>query len=472
MKKIILENKLTFILFLGAHLLAIFFTQGHLHPDEHFQILEFLNFKLNHSPASDLPWEYHQQMRSWFLPFIYYIISKIFISFNIISFFIHTFFFKSISVALGIWATLSSLEHFLPTVPAKFQKSFINLTTLLWFLPFIHSRISTEAISSSILLLGIIFSLKNTPKKQLVGGLMLGLAFIIRFQIVFIIFPFLCFNSRNGKLILRLLMGILSAYVIGFFINWWGYGKPVFVEWNYIYQNIFLNKAQNYGVSPWWSYFIDLHKKIIPPLGIIIIISTLYYWIKFRKELITWITLPFFIIHCLIGHKEWRFLIPLAPFLPIILIKILEILPSKLNRKIIILPILLINIVFLFISVTRSAHPSFQFYQYINAHTYKQIFYRGEENPYFIHQLKVNYYNISTYHASLFENNPNALEKPLFVSSYQDYQFLKEEKKCELLYSENPSSIMSILKDIPFAFIKKQLNRSKHWALFNCPEKI
>ncbi|MBK5097796.1 MAG: hypothetical protein JJE01_08435 [Gemmatimonadetes bacterium] len=43
---------------LVLNLAAAYFSWGFHQFDEHFQILEFANYKLGNSPASDLPWEF------------------------------------------------------------------------------------------------------------------------------------------------------------------------------------------------------------------------------------------------------------------------------------------------------------------------------------------------------------------------------------------------------------------------------
>src|SRR5207244_3098177 len=60
----------------GLHLVAAVFSLGFYHTDEHFQILEFLNYLLGLSPASDLPIEFHRQIRSWMQPGIYFVLLK------------------------------------------------------------------------------------------------------------------------------------------------------------------------------------------------------------------------------------------------------------------------------------------------------------------------------------------------------------------------------------------------------------
>jgi len=48
---------------LGVYILTAFASQGYLQSDEHFQVLEFADYKLGVTPAADLPWEFQQQIR-------------------------------------------------------------------------------------------------------------------------------------------------------------------------------------------------------------------------------------------------------------------------------------------------------------------------------------------------------------------------------------------------------------------------
>jgi phosphatidylinositol glycan class B len=44
------------------HIASAYFHLGYQHPDEHFRLLGFANYRLGLFPASDLPWEYGQKM--------------------------------------------------------------------------------------------------------------------------------------------------------------------------------------------------------------------------------------------------------------------------------------------------------------------------------------------------------------------------------------------------------------------------
>src|SRR5271168_2644570 len=45
-------------------------SEGYYHPDEHFQILEFADYKLGRIPTGDLPWEFSSHIRPGLQPFL------------------------------------------------------------------------------------------------------------------------------------------------------------------------------------------------------------------------------------------------------------------------------------------------------------------------------------------------------------------------------------------------------------------
>ncbi|HMG16209.1 MAG TPA: hypothetical protein VK590_12215, partial [Saprospiraceae bacterium] len=66
-----------FILALFVFLITAYFSVGYYHLDEHFQILEFCNYMLGKSSASDLPWEFQQHIRPALQPALAWAIIKL-----------------------------------------------------------------------------------------------------------------------------------------------------------------------------------------------------------------------------------------------------------------------------------------------------------------------------------------------------------------------------------------------------------
>ena len=52
------------------HIVAAVRSTGFYYPEEHFQVVEWISFKLGHTSAVDLPFEYHHLLQPWFLPAI------------------------------------------------------------------------------------------------------------------------------------------------------------------------------------------------------------------------------------------------------------------------------------------------------------------------------------------------------------------------------------------------------------------
>src|SRR5260370_965629 len=59
------------------HSFAAWNSAGMYYYDEHFQIFEFLNYKLGNISAIHLPWEFAGQLRPWFQPGLYFLVAKI-----------------------------------------------------------------------------------------------------------------------------------------------------------------------------------------------------------------------------------------------------------------------------------------------------------------------------------------------------------------------------------------------------------
>ena len=51
---------------------ASYFSYGFFQFDEYYQVTEFVSFKLGKTPPDQLAWEYHQQIRPWLQPAVYY----------------------------------------------------------------------------------------------------------------------------------------------------------------------------------------------------------------------------------------------------------------------------------------------------------------------------------------------------------------------------------------------------------------
>ena len=135
-----INHKFYFVIFLSLlfHIIASFYSIGWLNADEQSCVLEYLNLKLGYN-ANPCFLNYvdgnaidsSAKIRSWSQPFLYYLLSKIFIFFNVHDFFILTFFLKLFSSFIG-W--LSIIFFYLVTENQFKNKIVKKFYLLLFFL--------------------------------------------------------------------------------------------------------------------------------------------------------------------------------------------------------------------------------------------------------------------------------------------------------------------------------------------------
>jgi GPI mannosyltransferase 3 len=210
---------------------------------------------------------------------------------------------------------------------------FVFLSLLLWFMPYIHARFSSENWAGLTFWIGV--ALLNLPKadganrnsssiKELLIGVLFGFSITLKFQVGFmmaglILWLIIIRRERYGPLIL-LILGALIPMFIELPVDRWFYGDWAIAPWNYFKVNIIEGKVSEFGINPWWYYFKEIFFKAIPPFSIFIIINTIVFWIYYSKHVVTWMTVPFILVHSIIGHKDIRFLFPMVNILPFVLV--------------------------------------------------------------------------------------------------------------------------------------------------------
>ncbi len=306
---------------LALHIVAAIFSLGQHSADEHFQVLEFLNFKLGLTPPQVLAVEYGERMRPWFQPGFYFLIAKALSAIGVVSPFIWAFFFRLASALIG-WLSLALLAACVPLwfqESGKLRRFAWSLLGLLWYLPALHARTSSENFSGSFFLIGLCVLVISRMRRQrfvFLAGLSLGLAFESRFQAGVMIAglcAWLIFRVHIGKRsLLALFAGLGVAIGLGRVIDFWGYGEWVMSPLRYVDYNLIRNEVNRYHQSPWWDVFRMSFTESWPLLGFLVTVLSVVAWVRRPNNALTWSYLPFFLLHCLIGHKELRFFFPIA----------------------------------------------------------------------------------------------------------------------------------------------------------------
>jgi phosphatidylinositol glycan class B len=456
-------QQVIFIIAIIWYVLAAYLSIGYVHPDEHYQIIEFAGVIDGTNSAKDLAWEYNAQIRSSMQPVICYLIFKACDFFSIFNPFDKAFVLRLITGLLAVAAIYFFTNSCKNMISNKNWKLFLILSYFIWFLPFLNVRFSSETWSGIALLAASALVVRNKSSYQtyLISGCLLGLSFLFRFQIAFaaiglVLWLLFIKKESKSKIVLILASGLIIV-IIGFLIDSWFYGDWTLAFWNYFTTYLNGQRTEQFGPSPWHYYFFKVSYSYFN-LGIIILISFIILAFRRYDSIFIWIILPFIIIHSFVSHKELRFLFPVINFVPVIIIlaiqeipKIRWINPPGILIKSLVILILIVNLAGVFVaSIIPAGDGRIKIAQKIhemNDRKMLNVFYVDNYNPFSTWWLTTNFYTPKN---SKFKKldfskqiNSPAIDnnaRSVFVVSMKDFQNIeirnfihemKMEEKCK-----------------------------------------
>lgn len=327
------------ILFWGllAHLIAAWFSVGFHHPDEHYQLIEFANYKIGSplTPLHKLAWEYEARIRPGLQPFMAYVLLKAYYGIGLSDPYNYTFILRLISGLAALFTAFAFHRAIVGQIKNEYlKKAHLVLSVLGWGLVYIHVRFSSENWSAMAIAWALIFLWKEkNPNRYLLFGLFAGLSVVFRFQSLFMVggagLWMLLADKTKFRNIAAVVAGFLISFGIGLLFERWLYGVWNFSPWRYIDQNIFHNKAANYGVSPWYWYFTEIVKEGLIPFSVIMLLSVFVVPLSRPRHILSWMMPVFLLGHIVVAHKEFRFLWPLSPFYPFFALVTVDYLQEK-----------------------------------------------------------------------------------------------------------------------------------------------
>ena len=465
---------------LALHILAAIFSTGFHHFDEHFQVLEFLNFRVGNMNSSTLPWEFTSMVRPWFQVSLYACLYNLFSFIGISSPFIHTFIFRLVTALFG-WAALCSLWPLICDwiKDQKYRSLTWGLIHLAWFVPYIQARTSGESLGSSFLILALCGFLlfkdwkHHLIKKGFLIGVCFGAAYSARYQIALMV-AFLWFweifiGERKWRLLLSSALGILFMIGMGVVFDHWGYGQWTFAPWNLLYADFFEGILKATGVTPWWEFLRLSFNRGIPPISLILMLATLHFWIVNWRHPLTWAMLPLFVFHSIIGHKELRYIFPLIMLTPLLLgvyiYQYREKFENLWNSKRFRYPIkftVTLNLILLLASSLKPANPSANFYRYLHNHPeINQMSFPKDNSPFQMVGLDIMYYRPKGLLLSEYSSLENANSKYIFTHRGKLLFEMERRKNCQNIYMTYPRFLLNFN-------IGNWISRSRVWAIFKC----
>ena len=312
-------------------LVADFRSEGHYRADEHFQTIELASFKLGRTPVEALAWEYHARIRSWMQPGLYVLLARAAEALGVSDPFAQALAFRLFS-GLLLWLALVSLTLALPRLlagPAQLRWA-VRLTWLAFWTPFLAARTSSESLSASFTVLAVVALARATlggrGGAQLLGaGLLFGLAFEARFAAAVVPAGLAAWGLATRRLRPRdvgvLVAGAVPVVALAALVDRWGYGLWTFPPLSYLKVNLWQGvAAEQFGSRPWHGYLSMAGESVLAPLILLAFAGAAVAWIRFPTHLLSGASGPFALAHVALAHKEMRFLLPVAPLAPSLLV--------------------------------------------------------------------------------------------------------------------------------------------------------
>lgn len=445
--------RISFVITIIFHLFAAYFSQGHHKLDEYGGIFAYTGYGLGLWGEEFLnPGEFPARIRPWIQPLLYMIPISPYTLLGGENPFVLNFLMRAISSALALisfWLFFQRINFF--SKEKNQQRLMIMGLCYFWFFPYFHARATAENFGVSFFLIALALILGR--RLFLFAGFLLAISFFARFQMVVmigsLILWLLCFQKEG---VIKIIMGGLLGSAVMVVLDSIMYGQFTFTPWQYWEFNIVNGVASSIGVSPWYYYFEKVFLKSIPPLSIVIYLSTLWYWYRRPKDLITWLMIPFFLVHCMIGHKEMRFIYPLSIFVPIIFVHWLSVIPKP---KIVLKWVIALNFILLPVASLKPAFSAIGLYHFLWDNEISKVQVVGDfPKPLWLYMrnqsLKFNQVN-----------SDQLSEGWVFSNKFHFLKEIEQNQNCRHEYLSYPRWLIDLMPE-------KNRNRSKIFSLFYC----
>ncbi|HEY4109156.1 hypothetical protein [Puia sp.] len=300
---------------------------GIYHPDQHFQIIEFSSWQLHRPSAAPRVWEFAAHLRPTIQVYL----------FSGYSSFCGALGLHDPYLQLGLLRLLFGLALFVlynSICLYYFQRDRRVLVYVLlilnfsWLLPYTRTLFSSEMLSS-FLFFGGLFLYDVSPRSgargwwvALLTGFLFSLAFYARFQTAFALVGFgiwMLLMPAERRLILPVVLGGVAGAVLNTALDAGFYHEWVFTPYTYYKVNIIEGKAASMGTASFLLYAGVLAAVIVtPPLSLVLLYTGFRTALLRRlRHPLTLAVLLFIVGHCLVAHKEERFLFPVLNVLPV-----------------------------------------------------------------------------------------------------------------------------------------------------------
>lgn len=299
---------------------------GYFHPDQHFQVIEFSSYQLHLPNAATAVWELESNIRptlqvymfTWFRSIC--AINNPFHLLLIVRILQGSVFFILLNL-MALWYGKKSKPTTLVYV--------LLLINFSWILVYSRTLFSSEILSAIFFFAAVFYFQKSFEEnnvsffKSLLVGLLIAIGFYLRFQIGFAIAGFavwIFFIQKQYRLSMYILLGFLMGIGFNVLLDSYFYQKLVFTPYLYFKINILQGVAASFGEKSFTYYLAILAAVVAAPF---LSIAFFYHYIKSSiknlKQPLALCLLFFIVGHCLVGHKEERFMFTIINIIPIVI---------------------------------------------------------------------------------------------------------------------------------------------------------
>ena len=447
-------------------------------------MLEFAGYKLGLSPAKDLPWEFAAQCRTSVQPFVAYCLCKLLLTLGWYNPIIAAFLLRLGSGVLAWWVITRIVVRLLPRFSTETgRKLFVVASFFLWFVPYLAVRFSAENLSASLFFLAVtmLMDVQSTPNSKwwspLITGMLFGLVFFFRLQMAFAMLGVGAWLLLQGKTTPRLWLmfvaGGLLSVVFCVAIDHWMYGQWLFTPFNYFRTNILQHAAEKWGVFPWYYYFVMYVQMAIPPVSIVLLILFVLGVARRPRDMFTWLIIPFLLGHFVVGHKEMRFLYPMAiAFIYLAaagLDEWLMVRPPARWARVVFWMVVVTNCGVLFYRFFAPAQEAMLYFNYLyrygNQHPVTLVYF--DQSPYRLSDVEVNFFKNPSVHLVRIDST-SELNKLLQAPQGRDLLYLSHEITPEAtVAASHPQRLYCLFPDWLLRYnINNWQDRSHIWTIY------
>ena len=300
---------------------------GFYHPDEHFQIIEFAGLAAGWNSGADLPWEYAAHIRPTMQPMLCLGVFRLLGLAGLTDPYTLATALNVLTALVAVGAITLFVRAFRNDVAPAYREVFVLLSYFLWFLPVLNVRFSSECWAGLAFLsaVAVLYRAQGRPAgRLLLGGVLLGLAFVFRAQIGGAIVGLQMWLVWVRRESLRRMAFVVSgmglSVLSGLAVDRWFYDEWILTQFNYLKVNLIDGVASQFGTDPWHYYLGEVIARPNPLVGLSILVAFAFLLLYRPRHVVVWCVLPFLLLHSLIGHKEFRFLFPIVNLVPLILV--------------------------------------------------------------------------------------------------------------------------------------------------------